>query len=200
MPPQARLTKETILKAGLDLVREKGLEGLNARALASAMGCSTRPLYSIYTSMDQLKADLFGFANQYFGSFLQESVRKEAKTDNGFLKFGLAYIHFAEQEPNIFKMLFLTESIGAEGLGGMVSPADHGFVLESIRNGDAAMSEAAGQQYFLDMWVFTHGMAMLAAFGGMEVSDDEAIAMLTRMSKAVKALDQGGADHGNTNL
>jgi AcrR family transcriptional regulator len=185
MPPKIKLTKKTIMSASLNIVRESGVSGLNARAIASGIGCSTQPIYSLYANMDELKADMLEYANQYFGKSLKEQVERETKVENGFLKFGLSYINFAKQEPNIFKLLFLSDSWGAVGFHEMVSPVDHSFILESIGGNDTKMSDDGKQRYFLDMWVYTHGVAMMAAFGGMNVSDDEVIEMLTRVSKAI---------------
>ena len=198
MPPKAKLTKTDILDASLAVVRECGVDSLNARSLAVKIGCSTRPLYSVYQNMDEIKNDLFEYANGYFGDFLQSHIAEITKVDNAFLNFGLTYIHFATQEPNLFRLLFLTEKIGAKDFEGLVSPVDHAFILNSIGTGESDMTEAVAAQYFLDMWIYTHGMAMMAAFGGMEVSDDEIIAMLTRISKSVKNTGEKNNEKHNT--
>ena len=42
MPPKTRITKEQIVSAGLELARQAGPEAINARAVASRLGCSAR--------------------------------------------------------------------------------------------------------------------------------------------------------------
>lgn len=44
MPPKAKITKEMIVDAGVELVRESGIEHVNARAVAERLGCSTQPV------------------------------------------------------------------------------------------------------------------------------------------------------------
>ena len=44
MPPRAKFSREEIIKAGLDIVRENGLEALTARALGDKLGSSSRPI------------------------------------------------------------------------------------------------------------------------------------------------------------
>ena len=56
MPPRVRVTKEEIVRAATDLVRAEGMECLNARRIASALGCSTQPIFSNFGSMEELRA------------------------------------------------------------------------------------------------------------------------------------------------
>ena len=57
MPPKAKVTREEILSACVDIIRESGFSAVNARALASRLGCSTQPIFSNYQSMEELKKD-----------------------------------------------------------------------------------------------------------------------------------------------
>ena len=52
MPPKAKVTREDILSACVEIIRESGFDAVNARALASRLGCSTQPIFSNYASME----------------------------------------------------------------------------------------------------------------------------------------------------
>ncbi|MFP3154743.1 hypothetical protein LQZ18_10045 [Lachnospiraceae bacterium ZAX-1] len=106
MSPKAKISKAAVMESALALVREKGVETISARAISAKLGCSKRPIYSLYDDMEKLKEDLFDQANQYFGKYLESFSGQETRTGNGFMKFGLAYIDFARKETNLFKMLF----------------------------------------------------------------------------------------------
>ncbi|MBQ7282435.1 MAG: TetR/AcrR family transcriptional regulator, partial [Spirochaetales bacterium] len=54
MPRKTVIFKKDIIKAAVELVRSDGYESLNARALAKALGCSTQPIFSNFSSMDDL--------------------------------------------------------------------------------------------------------------------------------------------------
>ena len=56
MPPKVRITKEEIIGTCLALVRENGADALNARSIAAALGCSTQPIFSNFSSMEELQA------------------------------------------------------------------------------------------------------------------------------------------------
>ena len=45
MPPTAKVTREMILSAALDITRREGFDAVNARSLAARLGCSTRPIF-----------------------------------------------------------------------------------------------------------------------------------------------------------
>lgn len=47
MPPKVKVTKEEIIAAALEILRQKGMEAVNARAVAAALGCSTQPFSAI---------------------------------------------------------------------------------------------------------------------------------------------------------
>ena len=55
MPPKAKITKEMILNTVLEITRKTGFETVNARSIASRLQCSTRPIFTCYKNMDELK-------------------------------------------------------------------------------------------------------------------------------------------------
>ena len=59
MPRKQSVTKEMLIDAAFDLVREKGEEELSARHLAVKAGCSTQPIFRIYRNMGEMENDLF---------------------------------------------------------------------------------------------------------------------------------------------
>ena len=49
MPPKVKVTQDQIIQAAMDIVRESGIDALNARALAKQLDCSIQPITSIST-------------------------------------------------------------------------------------------------------------------------------------------------------
>ena len=58
MPPKVKFTKDEIVAAGLRVARIKGAEGVTARDIAAELGVSTRPIFTYYRGMDELRSDL----------------------------------------------------------------------------------------------------------------------------------------------
>ena len=44
MPPKAKVTKDMIIDAAFNVVREAGAENINARTVAKKLKCSTQPV------------------------------------------------------------------------------------------------------------------------------------------------------------
>ena len=55
MAPKNKFTKEEMVEAALRVVREKGMEGLSAKSMASALGTSTQPVFTAFGSMAGIK-------------------------------------------------------------------------------------------------------------------------------------------------
>ena len=75
MPPKTRVTPEDILAAAIALVRESGAEALNARALAKKLNCSTQPIFSNYSGMEELKAEVTGAAKKLYRQYLERGMQ-----------------------------------------------------------------------------------------------------------------------------
>ena len=75
MPPKVKVTKEDIVSASVDIIRKYGAEALNARSIADKLGCSTQPIYSNYSTMEKLKADVI----KYAGAIHQEYNKRAVK-------------------------------------------------------------------------------------------------------------------------
>ena len=55
MPPKVRISKKDIVTAAVALVRKDGVQAINARNIASALNCSTQPVFSNFATMDDLR-------------------------------------------------------------------------------------------------------------------------------------------------
>lgn len=66
MPPKVKITREMILNAALALTREQGFEAVNARNIAAELECSTRPIFTAYQNMEEMKEDFLEFAYSFY--------------------------------------------------------------------------------------------------------------------------------------
>ena len=48
MPPKAKFTRDEVIQAGLNIVREHGMGALSARALGAKLGSSARPVFTVF--------------------------------------------------------------------------------------------------------------------------------------------------------
>lgn len=57
MPPKCKFTKEEIIQAAFEMVRTEGFSELTARALGGRLGSSPKPIFSIFTSMEEVQEE-----------------------------------------------------------------------------------------------------------------------------------------------
>lgn len=71
MPSKPIISKQDIINAAIQLVRVDGMGCVNARSLAGALTCSTKPLFRIYKNMEELKRDIIAELDAYYNSFME---------------------------------------------------------------------------------------------------------------------------------
>ena len=154
MPPKVRFQQHNIVDAAFELARNHGLEAINARSVASEIGCSTQPLFRVFENMDQLKACVLEKAEQCFDAYIN-NTRKSQETSYKFV--GMAYLLFAMNEPHLFQMVFLRccDNTAAKKKYGC---SDH--VIDTLVDKSGFNREQA-QIIQRHMWIYTYGLAAL---------------------------------------
>ena len=107
MPPQAKITKEMILNTVLDITRATGFETVNARSIASRLKCSTRPIFTCYENMDELKKEFLDFVYKFYEQYVTDY--SSSANISSYLLLPLSYIAFAQEETQLFKLLFIKD-------------------------------------------------------------------------------------------
>ena len=111
MPPKVKFQKEAIVAAALEVVRKKGIEAVTAREVAAELGVSPRPIFTWFTSMEQLMVEAYAMAKKRYREYIEMGLKGPVP----FLGVGQQYICFAKEEPELYKLLFLTKPDEAVG-------------------------------------------------------------------------------------
>ncbi|MCG7376452.1 TetR/AcrR family transcriptional regulator [Paenibacillus sp. ACRSA] len=106
MPPKVEITKDKVLEAAFDMVREQGLDVLTARNIAHRLQCSTQPIYSACGNMDELKEELFDRAVD-FAIDTMKTYKNEQNSPAMNLILGC--LIFSHQEKHLFRALYLSD-------------------------------------------------------------------------------------------
>lgn len=180
MPPKAKITKDMILNTVLELTRETGFDTVNARSIAGKLQCSTRPIFTCYENMEELKNEFLAFAYEYYEKYVSQKIENISP----YLILPLSYIEFAGEEPHLFKLLFIND-MDLE----MTEAKD--FYREPDNEQKAKLfSEAVGidlekaKVIFLDLFLYTHGIAVLTATKKLALNRNSAEKMLMNILSA----------------
>ena len=166
MPPKVKVTRDDILDAALALVREEGTEALTTRAVAARLKCSTQPIFSNFPNMDGLRRAVLEKA------YAMYAQRTFAAMQSGrfppYKASGMAYIEFAVDEPQLFRMLYMRDRAGEERID---DTAESEQIIGVMMKSNGLTYEKAHQLHEA-MWVFVHGLAVLYATG-FEIYDEK---------------------------
>ncbi len=180
MPPKVKITKEEIVRAAVALVRENGEEGINARAIAASLNCSTQPVFSNFATMDDLQDATLTAAYEIYFQFLKREV--ESGKYPQYKAFGMAYIRFAKEEKQLFRLLFMRDRQGKE----LTPSLDFEASVEMIMKANGITKEKATLMH-LEMWACVHGIGTMLATSFLSLEWELISDMLTDVYQGIKA-------------
>ena len=188
MPKKVKFTREDIASAAMELVRSNGAEALSARTLAAAIGCSTAPIFTAFSSIDEVLDEVKSRGYMLY----TEYIKKGLTADVPFKAAGLMYIKFAKDEPKLFELIFMGKSDIATGYFPS-GDKNEVAVRQSMKHYDEFGDEKA-MRIYNHLSVYTHGLATLAARGNHTFSDEDIDKML---SEVYNSLVKGLNDESN---
>ena len=111
MPPKQRITREMILERSFAMFCQEGMAAVNARSVAKALNCSTQPIFSYFSGMDDLKNALDQKAHDVF----EQTVSEEAKDCPALEGSSNAYVRFATEQPRLGKLVYEGRDVSEAG-------------------------------------------------------------------------------------
>lgn len=167
MPPKTRITREAIISASLNIIRESGIECLGARAVAKNLGCSTQPIFDQFNSMEELKNAVMLAAYTVYREKISFALKSQEYPP--YKASGLAYIHFARDERNLFRWLFMRDR-SKENISD--SFADDNREVIDIIKAKTGFTEETALMFHLENWVVVHGIASMLATEYLSLNND----------------------------
>lgn len=157
MPPKALFTREEIINAALGIVKESGISGITARSLAARLGCSVKPIFGMFQNMEEVQREVLAAAYEIYEDYLQEGMSSGKYPP--YKASGMAYIQFAKEEKELFKLLFMRDRSkeNIEENREEVKP------LVDLIMQNTGLNENDAYMLHLEMWIYVHGIATMAA-------------------------------------
>jgi AcrR family transcriptional regulator len=168
MAPTRRHTRETILNGSFNFVREKGFEKISARRIANYINASTAPIYSNFSSMEELEVIL----EEKAVDTLKESLMNEMGKENvNFLDIPLKYIEFAFDEANLFNLISKSKK-SMKTMRGNLEQEVYVKMQENMKKSKitTGLEDTQLQDIIFKTWLHSHG---IAAFLDRDVTKEE---------------------------
>ena len=166
MPPKARITKDMIISAAVEVARRSGFESINARTVSGQLHCSTQPVMYHFSTIDSLKKAAYRQADQLHTQYMMNTPPGQ----DPILGIGMNYIRFAVEEPQLFRFLFQSGYAGENSLLEMVNSEELIPVLAAMQEG-AELSMKKTRDVFLTVALFAHGYASLITNNHLEFDE-----------------------------
>ena len=187
MAPKNKFTREEMVAAAVQVVRKNGAASLTAKSLAGELGTSTQPVFTCFGTMDTAKAEVYAAAGRLFDDYLAESMKEEVS----FFRFGMQYIRFVQEEPELYRLLFLVRPDDL-GSGAFATMRHMQEIVRPSLVETYHISEQEADRYFRDLWLVVHSLSTLIVTGECPYSDREIGQILTGFSvsifKAIKEI------------
>lgn len=180
MPPKVKVTKEDIINATVDIVRKSGAQAINARTIASVLNCSTQPVFSNFATMEELRLAVVEKADSLCQEYMQREV--ESGKFPAYKANGMAYIRFAKEEQELFKLLYMRNRSSET----IPENSELNDKMESIVHNNTGLSGADAKLFHLEMWAYVHGIATMFATGFLNLDWELVSKMLTDSYQGLK--------------
>ena len=180
MPPKFKYTKDEIIATGFRIVRRNGWSAFTARSIADELGSSPRPIYSFFSSMEQLEKEIVKKAV----SLLYDYMTRR-RTGEPWIDHGIGYVMFAHEEKNLFKGMNDEKHIQYFKKYG-------DLIWNTLTSALADYAPFQGlspqqiKQIQVTRWLFAHGLAFQVSNPTLEVwNDAEVVEMMITGSNAI---------------
>lgn len=181
MPPKAKISKEDIIEKAYMIIKEEGIEQLNARYLANKLNCSTQPIFRNFKNMEELKQAAKEMIDEQYDSFIEGYIDK---SDHLFT-MSVAYINFAKQEKFLFGALFVHPLIESRNIRGVLNSS---WNLETIANTEQqySLTRTQAEELYRDVRFYCHGIASQVYAGTIILTGEEIEKLVRNMIDRLK--------------
>jgi len=170
--------KEALISEALLMLEKDGLQSITLRELTNRLGTSRSAVYRHYSSKDELikaviQAGFLKLDESVFGK-VDDSLDVEKK----IYALGKAYINFAINNPNLYRMIFgqelqeqreescdINEREDAPGFHKLVDLIANAQELQILKKEDPFMQATV-------MWAMLHGLANLLIDGHVHIQEN----------------------------
>lgn len=178
MPPKIKTDRDAIIRAAFGVAKEAGVGAITAQSVSAALQTSVAPIFREFPTMEDLRRatveTITAFHTQYIQSY--------PLADSPFLTYGLAYIHFAKAYPYLFETIMqpCRDTVN-ERLSGPLA-----FAVECAGR-ESGLGKEQAQDFFFNIWVYTHGLACLLYKGSLDMTAQEERTLLMTAFAAFSA-------------
>ncbi len=178
MPPKAVFNREDIITTAFEIVKKSGFRDFSARKIADELHSSTAPVYSYFSSMDDLKEQVLERAEKLMLDYTMKPYTKSV-----FLNMGTGLVLFSQENRELFRVLLLESGETRSMLENFINELTNELDRDELIS---LLPDKERREVMNRMSIFTHGFASLLCVGLIdEVSKNAAIKTMLNMGRDV---------------
>lgn len=178
MAPRAKYSKEEILETALNIVRERGIFAVTSRELGKVLGTSSRPIFTAFPNMQDLYRNIEHAAKEIYNQYIDEGLKHEYP----FMGVGLQFIQFAMDEPQLFRLIFMTkQEEQLDSIQRFVMCDDNYHIVLNAMKRSYHIDDKDAEWLYRNSFIYAYGIASLCITGVIRFSKEEVFHMLNEM-------------------
>lgn len=186
MPPKFKFTREQIIDAALEVTRKHGFAGLTARKLAAELDSSAKPIFGLFQNMEEVQREVIAAANKIYQNYLLNGINCGKYTP--YKATGMAYIQFAGEEKELFKLLFMRDRTNEK----IEENREELRPILSMIMKNLGLTEEEAYLFHMESWLYVHGIATMISTNYLEWDADFIEKALTDAYEGLKHRYTGG--------
>lgn len=180
MPKNAKITRQMVIDAAVSIVREDGASALNARAVAERLSSSVQPIFYNFSGIDALRSEVIAEAGRLYAARIEAVIAENRYP--AYKSSGMAYVEFAIEERELFKLLFMRDRDAVERADDSAVGPIYSLIAENV-----GVDINTAKLIHLETWAFVHGIAAMIVTD-YYVPDTELISsMMTDVYEGLKS-------------
>jgi AcrR family transcriptional regulator len=179
-----------LVDASLTLIGARGVDGFSLRAAAREAGVDPAAVYRHFADRSDLLGAVAAVGFGRLGDRMAEALAGADGPAAGFAAAGRAYVRFAREDRECFRVMFGPHGSGPDGVPrGRGAGADGRTpydLLVEVLAALAAEGAVAGplDEAALTAWSTVHGLAALLVEGAVVLTDPEVDAAVDRLTRS----------------
>lgn len=161
MPPKFKFSKEQIIQAALELTREGGISSVTAKNVGEKLNSSVKVVFGQFANMEEVRSEVVKAADEMCRTYMQDMM--ESGKYPPYKASGIAYISFAKEEKELFKLLYMRDRSQEK-----FNDKDDLQPLVAELQKITGFSEDDAYRFQLEMWMYVHGIAVMIATSYLE--------------------------------
>lgn len=177
MARKIEVTKEKMLQAAYEILKEKGYEAVNIKTIAAKVGCSTKPISWQFGNMHEMRKEIYKYTREQLYSGIEEKLCGLSAVE-AFFETGKIYISNAIDYPNVFRFLCVDDPGDiVDDTKGINDLLGDDFIKEKLIR-ELSLSKEVVERIVADVVIYTHGLATMLLWDSIKLDKQAAFQMI----------------------